>query len=176
MKTHPVFVHSALALSFGAALCSLPASPTIAHEAGEAPTSSGATSNPATIVQLESVRNATARFLDLQTAIDAGYVDISVFYPNMGHHYLKPELLDDTFELEKPEILVYADDPCSGGRRLVAVEYAVPVDLVRDAPYGFAGTDDTWTVNARFQLWTLHAWLFEYNPAGVFAAYNVRVP
>ncbi|HET9694477.1 MAG TPA: hypothetical protein VFP48_08825, partial [Steroidobacteraceae bacterium] len=105
-----------------------------------------------------------------------GYVDIGVFYPNMGHHYLKPSALDATFELEQPELLVYAVDPCSGVRRLVAVEYAAPVDLVKDAPMGFAGSDDRWTVNQQFQLWTLHVWLYEYNPAGVFASHNVRVP
>ena len=172
MKFHPQ-VHLAALAALG---CALAAPSVNAHEADAVPTSSGVVSNPATIVQLESVRNATARFLDLQTAIDEGYVDIGVFYANMGHHYLKPDLLDDTIELAKPELLVYADDPCSGNRRLVAVEYAVPLDLVRDAPTGFAGTDDRWTVNAQFQLWTLHAWLFEYNPAGVFAAHNVRVP
>jgi hypothetical protein len=149
----------------------------LAHAADGAPTSSAATSNPATLVQLESVRRATARFLDVQTAIDEGYVDISVFYSNMGHHYLKPELLDDKFELEKPEILVYADDPCSGvaspGRR--RVRGASGARQGRGASR-IRGSDDAWTINQQFQLWTLHAWLFEYNPAGVFAAYNVRVP
>jgi hypothetical protein len=176
MKTHNLLVQSALALAFGATLSSLPASPAIAHGADEVSTAAAATSNPATLVELASVQRATARFLDLQTAIAEGYVDIGVFYPNMGHHYLKPELLDDKFELEKPELLVYADDPCSGSRRLVAVEYAVPLELADRAPAGFSGSDDTWTVNQQFQLWTLHAWLFEYNPAGVFAAHNVRVP
>ena len=142
---------------------------------GAAPEAAG-TSNPATLVQLETVRRATAQFLDEQAAIDAGYVDISVFYPNMGHHYLKPAALDATFELETPELLVYADDPCSGARRLVAVEYAAPVDLLKEAPAGFIGTDDRWTVNQQFQLWTLHVWLYEHNPAGVFASHNVRVP
>jgi len=147
-----------------------------AHEAAVTTTQSAATTNPAALVQIEAVQRATARFLDEQAAIADGYVDIGVFYANMGHHYLKPSLLDATFELEQPELLVYAVDPCSGARRLVAVEYAVPVDLVKDAPAGFAGTDDGWTVNQQFQLWTLHAWLYEYNPAGVFASHNVRVP
>jgi len=170
-------IHSSAYLATLAALGCIVAAPSAsAHESDETPTSSAATSNPATLVQLEAVRNATARFLDEQTAIDEGYVDISVFYPNMGHHYLKAELLDAVFEPEKPELLVYADDPCSGSRRLVAVEYAVPLALAKDAPAGFVGSDDTWTINQRFQLWTLHAWLFEYNPAGVFAAYNARVP
>ena len=129
----------------------------------------------ATLVQLEEVRQATARFFDVAEAEKAGYVDISVFYPNMGWHYLNPELLDDRFEATKPELLVYVGDPCGGGRKLVAVEYAVPVSQVKFAPQGFDGHADVWTVNARFQLWTLHAWLFEYNPNGVFAAFNPRV-
>lgn len=142
----------------------------------EGTSSSAAIPNPAALVQLEEVRHVAARFLDVQAALDAGYVDIGVFYSNMGHHYLKPEILDERFELEQPEILVYADDTCSGGRRLVAIEYAVPLALAKDAPAGFAGLDDGWTINQRFQLWTLHAWLYEYNPAGVFASHNVRVP
>ena len=51
----------------------------------------------------------------------------------------------------------------------------MPLALAKRAPAGFVGPDDHWTINQRFQLWTLHAWLFEYNPAGVFAAYNARV-
>lgn len=147
-----------------------------AHGPDESTAEPAQTSNPATLVQLDTVERATARFLDEQVAIDEGYVDIGVFYPNMGHHYLKPALLDATFELEKPELLVYAVDPCSGLRRLVAVEYAAPVDLVKDAPDGFVGNDDRWTINQEFQLWTLHLWLYEYNPSGVFASHNVRVP
>jgi hypothetical protein len=141
----------------------------------QAPASPAAPPNPAALVQIEAVRQATDRFLDLQQAIDEGYVDIGVFYPNMGHHYLKPEILDENFELERPELLVYADDSCTGSRRLVAVEYAVPLALAEDAPAGFTGSDDIWSINQQFQLWTLHAWLFEYNPAGVFAAHNTRV-
>lgn len=37
-------------------------------------------------------------------------------------------------------------------------------------------SDDTWTINQQFQLWTLHAWLYEYNPDGVFASHNPRLP
>jgi hypothetical protein len=61
-----------------------------AHEAATTTTQSAATTNPATLVQLEAVQRATARFLDEQAAIADGYVDSGVFYANMGHHYLKP--------------------------------------------------------------------------------------
>lgn len=128
------------------------------------------------ILQLEAARQATARFHDVAEAEDAGYVDIGLFMPNMGWHYLKEELLDGEFDPAAPELLVYADDPCGGPRRLVAVEYAVPLELSKKAPAGFAGNADVWAANAEFQLWTLHAWVWEYNPDGVFAAHNPRVP
>ena len=147
----------------------------LAH-VGDESTATAGPLPPAALVQLETVREATARFLDVDQAVLEGYVDIGLFYPNMGWHYLKAELLDATFEVDRPELLVYADDPCSGNRRLVAVEYAVPVSLVKNAPQGFTGHGDVWTVNEQFQLWTLHAWLFEYNPAGVFASHNPRLP
>jgi hypothetical protein len=145
-----------------------------AHEGDAAATH--ATPPAAAILQLDTVRNAMARYYDVDDAVADGYVDIGVFFPNMGWHYLKPALLDAQFEATAPELLVYADDPCGGKRRLVAVEYAVPLDLSRRAPQGFAGSADAWSVNSDFGLWTLHAWVYEYNPDGVFAGYNPRVP
>lgn len=168
-------VRSCVYLAAFAVLASIATAPAAFADEAEK-TATAVASNPAALAQAEWVRHLTARFLDEQQAIDEGYVDISVFYPNMGHHYLKPELLDEKFELENPELLVYADDPCSGNRRLVAVEYAVPLALADSAPAGFVGPDDTWTINQQFQLWTLHVWLFEYNPAGVFASHNPRLP
>ena len=131
--------------------------------------------NPVAIFELEAARQASASFHDVDRAVEAGYVDIGLFIPNMGWHYLKADLLDGRFDATKPELLVYADDPCGGKRRLVAVEYAIPLDLSKRAPRGFSGRADTWVVNNDFQLWTLHAWVWEYNPEGVFAPTNVRV-
>jgi hypothetical protein len=104
-----------------------------------------------------------------------GYVNINVFIPSMGHHFLKSDLLDATFEAERPELLVYSPD-CRGALRLVAVEYAVPLELSETAPEGFAGADDHWHANEEFQLWTLHAWVWLKNPDGLFAELNPRVP
>jgi hypothetical protein len=131
---------------------------------------------PFAILQLDQVRDATARFADIEVADAEGYKDIGVFMPQMGWHYMKESLLDAKFDPAKPELLVYADDPCGGKRRLVAVEYAVPLSMSKKAPLGFAGRADQWDANQKFQLWTLHAWLFEYNPDGVFAPYNPRLP
>jgi hypothetical protein len=94
----------------------------------------------------------------------------------MGHHLLKQELLDSGFDPESPELLVYADDPCGGSLQLVAVEYAVPLELSQKAPQGFFGKSDVWDVNDDFGLWTLHAWVWKFNPDGVFAPFNPQVP
>jgi hypothetical protein len=124
--------------------------------------------------ELDRVRAATARYSDLPAALADGYADIQVVLPNMGAHYLKQSLLDATFELEKPELLVYA--PHGQAMKLVAVEYAVPLAMAAAPPEGFTGTGDVWARNETFQLWTLHAWLYEDNPDGVFAANNPHVP
>lgn len=130
---------------------------------------------PLAVLQLDEVRNATARYLDVDVAVKAGYVDMGLFIPNMGWHYKKDSLFDDRFDPSKPELLVYADDPCGGKRKLVAVEYAVPLALSKRPPLGFIGKADEWDANQTFQLWTLHAWVFEFNPDGVFAPMNPRV-
>ena len=136
---------------------------------------------PATMAELQQAKIATARYNNLENAIADGYVDINIVVPGMGHHYLKVENLNETFEIDKPEILVYSPHPVTGKMRLVAVEYAVPVILSANAPDGFTGAFDEWGV---FEgdptipddnLWTLHAWVWEYNPDGVFAPMNPDV-
>lgn len=146
----------------------------VAHDGHVANRQTAASLPGGTVLQLDALRNATARFHDVAQAEAEGYVDIGLFFPNMGWHYLKAELLDGHFEAELPELLVYADDPCGGPRRLVAVEYAVPLALSKKAPAGFIGQADVWSVFNN-ELWTLHAWVHEYNPDGVFAANNPRV-
>lgn len=131
---------------------------------------------PAALVQLEGVRDAASRYLDVDAAVADGYVDIGAFVPGMGWHYVSSGRIDKHFNPEHPEILVYVDDPCGGKRRLVAVEYAIPLPLSKKAPVGFIGRADLWHADEALGLWTLHAWIWEYNPDGVFAPYNPRVP
>ena len=134
-----------------------------------------ASGEPLPVTELASARRATARYQDFLNAIRDGYVDIGVVLPNMGRHLLKDSLVDATFEVERPEILVYMED--LGGRmKLVAVEYAVPLTLAATPPDGFPGAADQWFADQRFQLWTLHAWVFKENPDGIFNPTNRRVP
>jgi hypothetical protein len=161
---------------FAALAAGLLASVAAAHEGHDAEKGKGNKPPPLAVLQLDEVRNATARFLDIDQALKEGYADIGLFMPKIGWHYMKEKLVDGKFDPTRPELLVYADDPCGGKRRLVAVEYAVPLALSKRAPAGFIGRADEWDANQTFQLWTLHAWLVEHNPDGVFAPFNPRVP
>lgn len=125
-----------------------------------------------TIFELRQAKAATAKYQDIENAIADGYVDIAVNVENMGHHFMKLSLVDGVFDHKHPEILVYNKDK-NGKQRLVAVEYAIP--LSEPKPEGFTGDADVWDGNAGFGLWLLHAWVWEYNPAGVFNSTNSNV-
>jgi hypothetical protein len=122
--------------------------------------------------ELQQARAATAKYQNIRNALKDGYVDINVISQNMGHHYMNPALVDENFEITRPEILVYQKHP-DGNFELVAVEYAVPINLPR--PEGFSGSLDVWDGNSPFPFWLLHAWVWKYNPQGVFNPTNPLV-
>lgn len=128
----------------------------------------------ATAWELQQARAATARYRDIKNAIKDTYVDIAVVKENMGYHYMKVSNVDATFDYRQPEILVYNKND-GGEYELVAVEYAVPLNLSATAPEGFSGNDDVWDENHGFGLWLLHAWVWSYNPDGVFNPTNPLV-
>lgn len=128
-----------------------------------------------TLWELLQARAATAKYQNINNAIKDGYADISVVVPNMGYHYMRSSIVDATFEVRKPEILVY-NKQHDGHFQLVAVEYAVPIDLSPNkAPEGFTGDADVWDRNTGFGLWLLHAWVWYRNPDGVFNPTNPLV-
>lgn len=148
--------------------------PAVAHDDSDAASSSHDRIPPAALAQLEQVRHAAAKYFDVKAAEADGYVDIGLDIGNMGLHFLNPALVDDgVFDPTKPEALVYQFDLQSYEYRLVAVEYVSP--LTARAPEGFIGPADKW---GRFgdMFWTLHAWVYEFNPRGVFAPTNPRMP
>jgi hypothetical protein len=122
--------------------------------------------------ELQQARFATAKYKNIENAIADGYQDIHVDMENMGHHFMKASLVDDQFDISHPEILVYNKDE-RGIQQLVAVEYAVPLQYSQ--PEGFTGSGDVWDGNTGFGLWLLHAWVWDYNPDGVFKPMNPTV-
>jgi hypothetical protein len=98
----------------------------------------------------------------------------------MGQHYVNPSLLGDaTFDLSRPEVLVYEPRP-NGKMRLVAVEF---VELVQawpeSSPPQLFGRELTlvpepnrYGVPAFYET---HVWLWKHNPSGMFSDWNPNV-
>lgn len=127
---------------------------------------------------LNSVRNFTAKYHDLDKAQHDGYHALLACFDlsgvgGMGQHYVNLSLLDGSVDPMQPEALVYEVD--SNKLKLVAVEYIIPIDAwtSSQAPtlYGkqFTRLDS-------LGLWALHAWIWKPNPDGIFANYNPSVP
>jgi len=127
-----------------------------------------------TKAELLQVRAATAKYRDINRALHDGYEDIHVVMQNMGFHYMKSKLVDSVFDVRHPEALVYNKDRF-GRFHLLAAEYAIPLNASVNAPEGFTGNNDVWDHNDEFGLWLLHAWVWRFNPAGVFNPTNPTV-
>ena len=139
---------------------------------------------------LAVVRQATARFHDIDAAKAAGYelgyvngagnriITGCVAHPTagvMGYHYFNKALIDDlVIDPLKPEGLVYMSGP-DGQRKLVAVEYVVP-GLGSNPP----GVSQPPTVLGREMhilvpavgFYIQHFWVWSHNPAGMFVDWN----
>jgi hypothetical protein len=142
---------------------------------------------------LAQVRRVTAQFHDLDAALAAGYelgwvngsgqriITGCVSHPTagaMGYHYFNAELMADlTTSLLEPEALVYAPGP-EGQLRLVAVEW-----IVRGPNSNPPGVSEPPIVLGmplhilvpQVGFWLMHAWVWQPNPAGMFADFNPDV-
>lgn len=132
--------------------------------------------------QLKYVRQSTMKFHSFEQAAKAGYAEDlpfnpSPYVPNMGYHYINVGLIDGTFEMDKPEILLYVPNE-DGQLKLVGIEYAVPIAASPTPPEGFMGDEDHWAENPNVAggSWTLHVWMPLENPDGIFAEMNPLVP
>src|SRR5687767_10071938 len=134
---------------------------------------------PNTLTELlKSVRQATSRFHSTTQAIKAGHQpdDHCVAHPvlgGMGYHWVNPDLVDPVFDPLKPEALLYATGP-DGNLRLIGVEYIVidngqPQPMFGNQPFDIGGTP------VPVDHWSLHVWLYEENPSGLFAPFNPNI-
>jgi hypothetical protein len=127
---------------------------------------------------LSSVKDATSRFHSTNQAIKAGYLadEHCVSVPGlggMGYHWVNPSLVDPVFDPLKPEAVLYATGP-GGKLKLVALEYIVinvgqPAPMFGDQPFDVGGTP----IPALH--WSLHLWLYEHNPSGLFTPFNPNI-
>jgi len=141
--------------------------------------------------ELADSRKATSRFNDVNVAIAANYVKFPDLAGDcvaqsgqggMGVHYLNPALVDGELDPLRPELLVYR--PTERGQlELAALEYVVPAPVWDAAhaqppslfghPFHLLRVPNRYGLNT--PLYTLHVWLWEHNPNGLFNDWNPRV-
>jgi hypothetical protein len=138
---------------------------------------------------VEKVRQATARFKNINVALADGRVAATtcVSGPNtgaMGVHFVLPALVGDgEVDGAKPEALIY-EPQANGAMRLVGVEFIViAADWANNHPNGGPPSVDGHLMNYvsapnRYGLpafFELHVWAWERNPEGYFADWNTQV-
>lgn len=181
----------ASSLALAAALAGVPiadAHPSSAHDPEHAGHGDGVhVAERSPLVQ--KVRDATARFVDINVAIAEGWKPATpcVSGPTggaMGVHFVLPSRIPDgVLNASEPEALIY-EPGRDGSMRLVGVEFIVIADdWAKAHPEGGAPSVDGHLTNYvgapnRYGLpafHELHVWAWEGNPQGSFADWNMQV-
>jgi len=151
-----------------------------------------ATAASARAATLDQVRHATAPYRQVNVAKAAGFGLLKdaagihcISEPGMGAmgvHYVNGDLVgDDSVNALHPEAMVYQPIP-GHPLRLVAVEYVVFkaawAKTHTGRPHLFGQTFMLSPAGNRFGLpafYSLHAWIWKHNPAGMFEMWNPNV-
>ena len=91
----------------------------------------------------------------------------------MGFHWVNPALVDPVFDPLQPEAVLYAPGP-GGQLRLIGLEYIV-INTGQPAPQFGTQPFDVGGTPIQAPHWSLHLWLYEPNPSGLFAPFNPNV-
>jgi hypothetical protein len=139
---------------------------------------------------IQKVRQATARYVDINVALAEGFVRATpcVSGPNtgaMGVHLVLPSRIGGAVPSgDQPQALIY--EPLPGGvMRFVGVEFIVIADAwASQQPAGsgppaleghllnFVDAPNRYGLPAFYEM---HVWAWEHNPVGSFADWNTRV-
>lgn len=131
-------------------------------------------------------REGTEQYRDVREAVRDGYKQVSPCVDNgsaaMGIHYLNEAYVGDpAIKAGKPELLLYFPES-NGQVRLIGVEYFRPdadqnLSTDSDRPY-LAGIPFDGPMEGHEEgmpkHYDLHAWVWSWNPDGVFAQFNLR--
>jgi hypothetical protein len=132
---------------------------------------------------VQKVRDATAKYRDINVALADGYAPATpcVSGPNsgaMGVHLINGALLGKEVNAETPEALIY-EPLANGSMRLVGVEIITfASDWVDEVPVldghllHYVGAPNRYGIPAFYEI---HVWAWRNNPDGAFADWNPRV-
>lgn len=138
-----------------------------------------ATNNAEENAGLATLRRATARYHDVEAAMEDGFAQALPCQENpegegsLGIPYLNMDRLDATIDLAEPEVLFY--EPQKNGRlRLIGSEPVVPIALwTEEDPPSLFGQE--FHRNDEAGLFGKHMWVWKHNPDGVFAFWHPDV-
>jgi len=146
-------------------------------------------SDPVVFRELAQVRQATAKYHDVNVALADGFIRTPecVESPDggMGIHFINPvRLMDPAENILEPEILLYIET--ASGLKLIGVEYFsgigapdTPVpDPAPPAPILFGRPFDGPMEQhepGQPPHYDLHVWVWQANPSGIFAPFNPNV-
>jgi hypothetical protein len=138
---------------------------------------------------IDKVRNATARYIDINVALREGFVQATpcVSGPDtgaMGVHFVLPtRITGGVLSADQPEALIY-EPTAQGAMRLVGVEFIVLESVwAAKNPAGDVPALDGNLLNYisapnRFGLpafYEIHVWAWQDNPKGSYADWNTQV-
>lgn len=140
-----------------------------------------ATNNAVENAGLATLRRVTARYHNVETALEDGFVQALPCQENpdgeggLGIPFLNPDRLDTIIDLAAPEVLFY--EPQKNGRlHLVGVETIVPIELWDESendPPSLFGRE--FHRNEEHGLYGLHIWIWKHNPDGIIAFWHSDV-
>jgi hypothetical protein len=133
---------------------------------------------------VETVRNATVQYRDVNNAVAAGYGPAlgCVSGPDhgaMGIHYVKGSLLNGPIDPTQPQALIYEPSP-NGQLKLVGVEFIILASALppNSAPQVAGHLMQFIDGPNRFGLppfFELHVWAWRLNTQGSFVDWNDHV-
>ncbi|WP_309071740.1 hypothetical protein [Arthrobacter sp.] len=165
MHTLPSFRRSGVALASVAALLMGGLAP------GAANAHTGGTETRAAHDLVKTLKKSTKDLRKVEDAMKAGYLPEGpcVEVPGlgaMGVHYVNGALVDGVIDPKAPEVLVFMPDD-RGRLDLVAVEFLTVGLTQAPSVAGIPFEEGPFPGNH-----SLHAWIYEKNPSGTFAAFN----
>ncbi|MGV3710884.1 MAG: hypothetical protein ACO1Q7_18825 [Gemmatimonas sp.] len=137
--------------------------------------------SPAVRADIATLRAATAPYHDLKAAQAAGYpatvpacvADSTM--GGMGRHYFDRTIYDDTLDIARPEMLIYAPGRAGAPDQLVAVEYVIPFRLLPATARPPRLFGQELRRHEEFKYWYLHVWAWRKNSAGLFADWDPSI-
>ena len=135
---------------------------------------------------VQTVREATKQYLDINNAIADGYGKFlgcvsGSDHGAMGIHYVNSSLINGTIDAKHPQALIY--EPVDGQMKLVGVEFIVDqatwfknnnaAPVLEGQTFLLIDAPNRYGVPAPF--FELHVWAWRNNPKGAFVDWNDHV-